>query len=133
MKTILLVLIFSFSAFSQAKVLERTYKTLFTCEQDDGDTWYEIGLVKTAGAPSGHNLIVVKHTDDQKKLVFDRPALLTKQSPLAQQYEDRGSTVRLTIAKSVSQYVGHFSMLVDGAGSVSNLKVNCFYLSEISY
>ena len=81
MKSILLTALFSlisFSAFAQHRVLEKTYKTLFTCEEDDGDTWTEVGLVKTAGTPSGYNLLVVKHIENSKKLVFNKPAILIK-------------------------------------------------------
>ena len=136
MKSILLTALFSlisFSAFAQHRVLEKTYKTLFTCEEDDGDTWTEVGLVKTAGTPSGYNLLVVKHIENSRKLVFNKPAILIKQSPLVQEYQDSGSIVKLSIARATSQYVGRFSMLADGPNSVSNLRVNCFYSSEISY
>lgn len=137
MKTLLVVSIISilgFPVFAQYRAFERTYNTLFTCEQGDGDTWHEVGLVKTAGSPSGYNFVVVKHLDNSKRLLIaNRPAVLIKQSTLQQEYQDRGASLRLNITRSSLGYSGKFTMLDDGPNSISNVRMDCFVSSKISY
>jgi len=110
-----------------------TVKTQYSCEQEDGDQWYSVGLVPSL-APSGYNLLVVYNNEDngRKTLLADTAATVSK-STSGLVYENKLKTLRLVISKVRSDYTGKFSMIKDGPGSFSNLHLDCFYKNDISY
>lgn len=133
MKALFFILLIAITQSATAqRVMQTTYKTLYTCEQPDGDTWYSVGLVET-GATSNYNFILVKNDDDSSKLVVDKRAILVKRTKAVLVYEDESSTMRLTISKVRNGFAGRFSKLADGRGSIDDVKMDCFAESEITF
>ena len=125
-------LILTTSLFANAGAI--TVKTKLTCEQQDGDQWYSVGIVPST-ANSGVNIVTVKNNDDDgsRERVVDAPAILTPRDTKDITYENMDSTVKLVVSRSNHGIKAVFFLLKDGPGSIQNMKMDCFVNSEIIY
>ena len=124
----LVAILIGLSGFVQAKTLE----TVLTCQQDDGDTWVEAGVVQNDGP--GYRLIVVEHRDDNRiKLLFSKQVSKTGGPLVNSVFEDRSRTARLKIYKNGSKLKANLSLIADGPGSLSQTGLYCYKNSEISF
>ena len=124
-KTIVALMMIGSASFAGSQKVD------LLCQQDEGDHWYEVGvsLVDGGGAV---NAKVVEHTDDDKaKLVYNRNVSFER-SAKREVYSN--STLRLVVFNSTSaKPTALFSLLKDGPGSVSKLKMRCYKYQLLKY
>lgn len=119
--------------FTTAHASEQTVKTLVTCEQDDGDLWYSVGLVPSL-APSKYNVVVVLNNEDNgtKKRLDDSAAVIKKQASEITVFNKAGDA-KLVISSLKNGAPGQFTILADGPGEIVNTPMICYTDSSITY
>lgn len=135
MKTILATaLLMVFSSAALAKKMETVeLKTVFTCQQTDGDFWFEVGVV--ADYRGNHKLLLVNHNGDT-----GTTTLITGQYATVKK---SGDTVKFTsvedwvdfkLTVNESDLRGSFNYAEAGpAEALIDSRMDCYKNSTISY
>jgi hypothetical protein len=135
MKTILattLLLIFSVAA--SAKNIETVeVKTVFTCQQNDGDFWYEVGVV--ADYKGSHKLLLVNHnTDAGTTTLITGQYATVKKSGDSVEFTSIEDWVNFKLAVKGSNLRGSFIYAEHGpAEALMDGRMDCYKDSTISY
>lgn len=119
--------LFSVHSFAAAKE-QNTMKTLFTCAQERGNEWLEIGIAVNDGW--SFKAVLVKHDDFADKLVAFRQAYKTETDDMTI-YEDSDSAMRVSLTKdhsSADLYIRSYSR-----GPVDLRGLSCTQNSTISF
>ncbi|WII72232.1 hypothetical protein QJS83_17350 [Bdellovibrio sp. 22V] len=130
----LLATLVTLSASANTPIAEFTVKTYISCEQDDGDQWYEIGIVPFS-RKDHYMMVVVYHSDD------DQSTRLIKEIPVNMYWENKEQVfetakqdMKLTVRYRDGQAaVASFGLLKDGPGSIWIERLICYQRGDITY
>ena len=115
-----------------AQASQTTVKTAYTCEQDDGDQWYSVGLVPSL-APSKFNMLVVFNNEDTgSKTRLEDSAAHFKTFGRGLIAFNKDATMKLEMGSLENGASGALKILVDGPGS-KTIELICYQDSEITY
>jgi hypothetical protein len=109
-----------------------TTETLYTCQQEDGDQWIEVGIALNDG-PGLRALVVAHDEDDRSSKLISSRLVRGYQKEGALVYEDASRTIRVNIKKNVRIITASLTLLRDGPGSISISRLSCEEKGLISY
>lgn len=130
-KFLLTIATLSFSLAAQAS--QTTVKTAYTCEQDDGDIWYSIGLVPSLAPSKFNTVVVLNNEDDGTKTRLDDSAATLKASGYGVIVFNKNGSVKLVMDGRENGASGTLTILADGPGNAVETPVICYKNSEITY
>ncbi|WP_374077257.1 hypothetical protein [Bdellovibrio bacteriovorus] len=128
----LLSLFISVSAFAETPAAF-TALTSISCEQENGDQWYEVGLLPFENK-NGYLMAVVLHDDNDQssRLVLETPVQQVEgKNTLV--FENARSTVRLVVTYNNTRLSkGTLTILKDGPGGLTQ-ELSCYKQGRITY
>lgn len=128
----LLSLLISVCAFAETPAAF-TALTSISCEQENGNQWYEVGLLPFENK-NGYLMAVVLHNDDDQSshLVLETPVQQVG-SKNSLTFENASSTVRLVVTYNNTRlYKGTLTILKDGPGDMTQ-ELSCYKQGRITY
>jgi|GEM_PF-1754696 len=124
MKTLIIPAVLLLSATAMATP-EVTYKTLITCQQDDGDQWIEVGIGRNH---LGLEIFVVEHDEDDGRARLLENTQVKKTTKGGKTvYMDKFQTLRLTVEATKRKAL--FEMIEKGRYP----GLLCYENSDITY
>jgi hypothetical protein len=121
-------------ATSEAKASQVTVQTFFTCEQEDGDQWKQIGV----GLNDGPGLVayVVNHDVDFGTAVLEGTYPVTEIDTGAGvlSYQDPMGVFRLDVGmKTESSWYASAWILYDGGPAYQNPSMHCYQQDMLQF
>ncbi len=142
MKTLLFGLLamllphFSFAANVPTGI---SLNTFFSCEQIDGNPWYEVGLVPFANRESGFLFVVLVHDEEtgSTNLVQEIPVLQSYPSYYVTAFSDPRGNNSLAVTfrgeRPETRYSGTLELWQNDPAKAMKIDVTCVQNGSISY
>ncbi|KYG60960.1 hypothetical protein AZI86_18760 [Bdellovibrio bacteriovorus] len=115
-----------------AQASQTTVKTAYTCEQDDGDIWYSIGLVPSLAPSKFNTVVVLNNEDDGTKTRLDDSAATLKSNGSGVIVFNKDASIKLVMDGKENGASGTLTILADGPGDIETAVI-CYKNSEITY
>jgi len=113
--------------------------TFFSCEQIDGNPWYEVGLVPFANRESGFLFVVLVHDEDTNSttLVQEIPVLQSYPSHYTITFSDPRGNNSLSVnfggKRLETRYDGTLALWQEDSAKAIKVNVECTQNGSISY
>jgi hypothetical protein len=129
--TTLLACALACALVTAARAEAKTIATIVTCQQDDGDQWVEVGLVRAAD--QGLEALVVLHdADDGSSRLRARYDVMSFSRGSKVSYQTSNQTFSLVIENASGRSVGQLDVLLGDGQKLSKTGLFCYPDSDIT-